>query len=193
MSARNRRYQARRLSDELLQQMGQDLTPVRKDEFLVYRGAERTPIISISAPGRGRFTRHAIRMIGDLAEDWRQSSRFPQALRALRGGLASYILMEPVVTYDQHAPDQYPINWARGNRLAYIDLLPILQPRNLDVAQEYVAELPVSLEDLPNGKSYLVVDLSDVHIRREKEIPKEAEAEFEAQDEDLTGDHADNG
>lgn len=167
--------------------MAQELKPVRKDEFVVYRGGERTPILSISAPGRGRFTRHAIRLIGDLAEEWKLDSRFPQALKAQTGGVAGYILMEPVLHYDQNAPDQYPINWARGNRLAYIDLLPILQPRNLEVSKDYVAEAPVSLEKLGNDRYYLVLHLIDIQVRREKDIAKEEEGEFEARDEDLKG------
>lgn len=179
MSARNPIGAPQPLDPKLLEQLSQQVESLRKDEVTVYRGHERLSLISFAAPARGRLTRQAMKRLGDCAERRGHDSRYPAALRARKGAVAGYALFEPLTTYDQHAPDQYPIRWSKGYRQAHVDLLPILQPRNLQVPKGYVAEMPLSLEDLPNGLGWhLILHLLESHVRAVKEIPKEEEADF---------------
>ena len=185
MSARNPVGTPQPLDPNTLELLSRTLTPIRKDEVIVYRGAERLSIISFRAPARGRLSRHAIRLLGDCAEHYKQGSRYPGALRASQGELAGFAVFEPVAEYDAAAPDQYQIKWTKGYKQASIDLLQVLQPRNLQVSRGHVAEMPFTLESLPNNVGLrLVLHLLEAHVRVIKEIPKEEEANFTNDDAD---------
>lgn len=187
MTRRNHDGVAPRLSPELLKQIEQSLRPINKDEVTIYRKNERPPILSLSSPARGRFSAHAIRLIGDCAKLWGQESRHPQALQAHDSDVPGFILFEPVVRYDATAPNQYPISWTDGFHRAYIELRPILQPRNLETPPGYISEMAVSLEALPSGTHYLFLHTGGAKTRPEGDLTPEEEQDFTASDEDLAG------
>lgn len=164
------------LSPQILAQLGANLEPIRKDTQPIYRGQERVPLLSVRSPASGRFLAHAIDLIGDCSEKRRLESRYPQALRALKGGVPGYILMEPIQVHDPTAPDQYELKWYRGNQIAAIDLLEILQPRNLEVPKGFVSEMPVSLEQI-NTAAFIVIHTGDATVRPEGAADREQPAE----------------
>lgn len=187
VSPKNESGAAPALSADVLRQMAEGLESIRKDEVTVYRGTERRAILSLASPARGRLSAHSIRLVGDCCARRGLASRHPQALKAYRGKLAGYILFEPVEVHDPTQTDQYEINWYKGNRVAFVDLLEIMQPRNLEVPQGYVSEMPVSLEQLPGAGWLIVLHSGAATVRPEKEVTPEEEEQFTATDEDLLG------
>ncbi len=77
----------------------------------VRRGNVRDPFISVENPAQGRFSALAIKLIGKCARSRGMDSRFPEALRALKGSVSGYFIFEPVERYDQADPSQIPIHW----------------------------------------------------------------------------------
>lgn len=186
MSARNPNGTPQPLETRLLEQLAQDIEPLRKDEVTVYRGHERLALISFAAPANGRLTRHAMRLLGDCCQHHGLDSRFPKALRGQKGALPGFVLFEPLMTFDRHAQDQFEIKWSKGFRQAHIQLLEILQPRNLQVPKGYIAEMPLTLAKLPNGVGWrLILHLMEAHVRPVNEVPKSEEEDFINKDEDL--------
>jgi len=76
----------------------------------------------------------------------------------------------PINLYDPDAPDQYPLNWYKGNRQANIDLLAVLQPRNLQVPPGFVFEIPVSVDELPGAGYYLLLHTGTASLRSENQV-----------------------
>lgn len=183
MVRRNRTAAAAPLSNTVKQQLAQNLQPIRKDEAVLYRSNERDPLVSVRSPALGHLTSHAVRLIGDCMEKRRQESRQPQALRAFKGAVPGFVIMEPVTLWDPTALDQYELNWYRGNRRATVDLRPILQPRNLEVPPGYVAEMPVSLEELPNSGWFILLHSGDAVVRLEGDVDRIPPDDLDDEDE----------
>lgn len=177
MSGQNTNGVAPGIPQELLKQIAESLKPIYKDQVPVYRRNERPPLVSVESPARGRFSAHGIRLVGDLAQAWGQESRYPQALRANGSDVPGFVLFEPVQLWDANAPDQYQIIWGDGFKRALIDLRPILQPRNLEAPTGFVREMPVSLHQLPTGKTYLFLHTGGSKVRAEGEVAAEEEQE----------------
>ncbi len=179
------------LDQTLRQKLASSLRPITKDEVTVFKGNERRPIISVESPAQARFSAHAIKLIGKCARARGLESRFPQALRALRGGVPGYLVFEPVMTYDASDSSLFELNWYDGNRVIRMNMIQLLQPRNLEVPKGFVSEMPVSLEEL-GGKQYIVIHSGDAIIRDKNEITEEEERTLlTATDDDLKDDPED--
>ncbi len=153
------------LPAEVRAELAQSLEPVRKDAFLIHRRNAREAMLSVSSPGYGKFSALAVRLITECARLRNVDTPFPRAFRIYRGKVAGYFLLEPLMQYDETDPEQYPIRWYEGFRVAKIDLLPVLQPHNLDVPRGYVMEVAVTLETLPEAGPFLVLHVGDAAIR----------------------------
>lgn len=168
------------LSNELLKKLAESMVPIEKDEAAVLRGNERRPLFCVTSPARGRATARAIDVIGDCADSWGLSSRHPQAMKVLEGSVKDYLVGVPVEIYHPAATDQYKINWYNGYTQAYIDLLPVFQPRNLQVPTGFVNEIPVSAQDFPDGKVYLLIHIKEGQLRTATDQDKPAEEQVAA-------------
>lgn len=167
----------RRLSPEMLQQLADGLTPVKKGTVPVPKGNQRESMISVVTPAMGRLPRLSIRLVGDCAQACNLESRTPGALRADKNDkLPGYLVFEPVQTYDKTALDHYELKWSDGNRALSIDLMEILQPRNMVVPKGYVTEIPLVLDELPTGRSVLILYLHDAKTREMRSAEREAQA-----------------
>lgn len=167
------------LTEALRQQLAQSLVPIRRDEVPIYRGQERRPIFAVESPAHGRGTAKTCSLIHDCSKQRNLESDKPGALRINKTAVSGYLAAEPVLKYDQFTPDLYELTWPAGRSRVDIDLLPILQPRNLEVPQGYVTEIPVSLETL-NGKAYLILHLDAAETRTIQEMSEEQKAAMAA-------------
>jgi len=167
---RNRKFTAPALSDAVKAQIAQSMVPVRQDEVMVIRGKERTPLASVRCPALTTFLMHGAKLIRSCAKKRNLETDLPGALRIHRTAVTGYVTAEPVAKFDSNAADQYELKWDNTKTRASINLLPVLQPRNLEVAEGFVMEIPVSLEML-NNSPYLVLHLGDAHTREEEEGP----------------------
>lgn len=176
------------ISAALLAEIEKGLRPIRKDEATIYRGNERRPIFSVRSPAYGYASVKAAILIGDCAVANNLESRAPEALQALGSTVPGYVIFRPVEIYDPNQKDQYPLSWRKGNRVVSVNLLEILQPRNLEVPKGYVAEMPVSIETLPSGGTYVFLHTGESVIRveranEEEELNRESVDEVAAAEE----------
>lgn len=172
MTKKNKTGMAHAVPTNVLDQIAQSLKPALKDP-VIYRRNERPPIVTSTSTCRSRFSSHGIRLIGELAFKLGQESRHPQALRAVTSDVPGYLLFEPVQIYDSNARDQYEVSWEGGYKRASLELRPLLQPRNLEAPQGFVYEMPLSLQVLRTGQSYLFVHTGEAKIRPEGEAQEE--------------------
>jgi hypothetical protein len=173
MAKRDRqRIEAIQLTADQIQILAKGgLQPINKDETTVYRGNEQSTIVSIGSPAYGRYPVNSVTLIGDLAEERRQQSRYPEALEFSRTVLTGIVTAEPVPVYDQSKPNQYKLLWNDRKNGATQDLLPILQPLNMPVAAGFVMEVPISATRLGGPHRVLVFYLNQAQIREEEEGP----------------------
>lgn len=172
MAPRNLKGAAPAIDKRVLEQMAESLEVVKKGEERVYRGNERHPILSVSAPAHGVFSAHGVDLIKECAVKRKLESQVPQALRVLKSAVPGYMILEPLDHFDPTQPDQFQLLWYRGNQQATIELLEAFQPRNLEVPAGYVSEMPLSLEDLPRRGCFLILHTGDAVVRaEEKEAP----------------------
>ncbi len=160
------------LPAEVRAELAQSLEPIRKDAHVIYRRNTREAMLSVDSPGYGKFSALAVRLIGECARLRNVDTPFPQAVRIFRGKVAGYFLLEPLMQYDETDPEQYPLRWYEGNRVAKIDLLPALQPHNLDVHKGYVMEVAVTLETLPEAGPFVVLHVGEAEMRPKKSRKK---------------------
>ncbi|HLN60921.1 MAG TPA: hypothetical protein VK464_05160 [Symbiobacteriaceae bacterium] len=157
---------ARVLSADLLQNLVQGLKPITKDTTPVLKGKEREPMISYYSPAYGRINKGAVALVVRSAKDRKLDTSAPGALRLLNNDdVPGYIVLEPVLQYDRTAKDQYELIWSKGNSVAHIDMLTVMQPRNMEVPKGYVNEIPLSLQTLPGNSSLLILHLADAEMR----------------------------
>jgi len=186
VTRRNLKGVAPVLSAEVKQQLASTLEAVKKNVETIYRGTERLPILSVRSPGQAKLTAHTCRLVRTCCRQRNLETTRPAAVLVRRGSVGGYLMLEPLVKFDPNAPDQYALAWHSTKSEAYVDLLPVLQPRNLEVAAGSVMEVPVSLEDLA-GKPYLVLHLAVATTRAvtkmSREDPAEVDEESEGDDE----------
>ncbi len=171
MVKQNQIGKAPSLAPEVLEKIAMTLRPISKTPVTTRN--LRAPLFIMESPARGRFTALGIRLVGDLAVSWGLESRFPQALQANDSDVPGYVVFTPVALYDSQVEDQYEISWYEGFRRATMDLRPIMQPRNLEVPEGFVSEIPVSVEQLPDGKSYLFLHVGALNVRPKSEADAE--------------------
>ena len=174
---KRREVSARKLTPEMLQALAAGLKPLTRDESALVKGNEREAIIAFSCPAYGRLPKHSIRLVRAAAKQRGLETITPGALRVLKNeNLLGYLVLEPVVTYDSAASDQYQLRWERGGRVAYVEMLSLLQPRNMAVPKGFVSEIPLSMETLPTGTHpVLILHLTDA-VMREVESTQPASA-----------------
>lgn len=127
---------------------------------------------------QGAFTpTHSLRQLRLCAERRRLETTNPPAIKIHKTALAGHLLIEPLATYDKNAPDQYEVKWLQGFRQAYVDLLPVLQPRNMEVPKGFVTEVPVLADELGPNQHYLILFLNDAVTRELDEVMEQDEAE----------------
>lgn len=183
MASRRTKPTAPPLNDQLRQQLVKGLQPFQPHEApqVIYRRNAVTPVLSIRTPGAGRFVVHGVRLLVECAQHRGLPTRVPGALQRLKSAVPGILIMEPVVTYDPRAVEQYELKWYRGNSQVNVDLLPILQPLNLEVPKGYVMEVPLSVENL-SGLHYLLLHLNTAKTRAIK--PDEKKKDGESEDDD---------
>lgn len=192
MSSRRTKPTAPPLTDEQRQQLLKSLQPYQPNEPVptVYRGNAVSPLVSVRSPASGRFPAHGVRLIGDCAQHRGLTTRTPGALQRLKSAVPGIVIMEPVVTWNPMAVEQYELKWYKGNTVVRLDLLPILQPINMTVPRGYVMEVPISMEKL-NDKYYLLLHLSSALTRSVK--PAEEKEDEEDTDKDKINKNKNDG
>ena len=166
----------RSLSPEVLQQLLSGLKPVEKGTTPALKGNQRESMIAVIHPAYGRLPKLSIQYVRDAAKACGLKTTTPGALRAQdNDNLPSYLVFEPVQTYDETSPDQYELRWTNGNRTLYIDLMEILKPRNMVVPKGFVTEIPLALQPLPDGRALLILHLHDAETREITVVEREAQ------------------
>lgn len=157
------------LPEAIRQALNQNLQPLRKDEVIIQTGNERLPIASVRSPGSAKLLMNACKAVRTSARKRSMETDAPPALRILRTTMSNYVVAEPVARYDSAATDQYELKWNDKKTEAHMDLLPLLQPRNMEVPQGFVTEIPITLENVNNWS--LVLHLGEASTREESEGP----------------------
>lgn len=176
MTRRNLKRLAPPISDVLRQELAKGLARFQAPEAEVFKGNLTLPMVSVRPPGGGRINRMGSDLVGECARRRGHSGSTPGALRRLKSPVPGYEVFEPEVKFDETVPELYELKWDRGNAEARIDLLPMLQPKSMEVPAGYVTEIQMTLEDL-GGRYYILLHL---HHAKTRPIKKEQDAEASA-------------
>lgn len=159
------RKSAPRIPGEVMDQLAAGLVPLEKDPRLLEHPSLREALLSVGNPATARFNVRSARLVGDACASRKWETKTPGAMRVLKGSVPGYLLLEPVLHYDSAAADQYQLNWSKGGRRASISLTGAFLPLGLEVPEDWVWEVPVSLEDLGKQGQMIVLHL---HARTER-------------------------
>jgi len=187
--AKNRKVVAPKLTSAQIQQLAQGMAPIQNEEAV--RGQERFPIASIRHPAAARFPKHGANLIKACAGRRSLESDFPAALRFHKTGISTILAAEPLAKFDPHATDQHELKWSDDNVSALMDMLLILQPRNMEVAEGFVMEMPIALEQV-GQQWFLLFHLADAVTRVEEEGPPRKKKTGEASGDKNKGDKSGN-
>jgi hypothetical protein len=170
--AKRQRVEPKGLTPEELQLLAQGgFKPINKDEVQVYKGNEQGTMASVGSPAYARYPVNTVTLIGDLAAERKQPSRYPAALEFSNTVLTGIVTAVPVADYEETKPNQYRLLYNGRKNAATQDLLPILGPRNMQVNAGYVLEIPISAAKLDGQYRVLVFHLNQAQIREEEEGP----------------------
>lgn len=147
-----------------------DLVLVKRSETEVYRGQERLPLLSLRSPAYGFFSsRGTERMVQVCAARGLGTNR-PNRLEIHYSNTARAIIGVPMIVTDAaDDEDLFEITWNESQGRAAINLLELLQPRNMTVPRDQIMELPISVREVSNLGHCLVIDMSEPVYRSVRE------------------------
>lgn len=148
-----------------------DLIPVKRTETEVYRGNERTPMLSIGSPARGLFNARASSRIAQIADRRSLGSQRPNRFQIHYSNSALSMVIVPMLMAETDDEDLFEVLWTDRDGRAQVNLMEVLQPRNMMVPRGQVMELPVRIEDLPTLGPCIVVDMRAPVFRTVREEP----------------------
>ncbi|HYF76523.1 MAG TPA: hypothetical protein VD973_05305 [Symbiobacteriaceae bacterium] len=170
MGKRKRMIKHVELTEAQLTLLAQSMTPARKDEAQVYRGTEQGIMASVKSPAYARLPLHTIGKIMLLAQARNLETEYPEALRFLKTALTGVFTAEPVAKYVESQTDLYELIWADDKKSAAVDLLYLLQPRNMQVAPGFVLDLPVTVRPIGRDE-FLIFHFNEGELREEEVGP----------------------
>jgi hypothetical protein len=170
MAKRKRMIKAPKLTAEEYALLQQTMTPARKDESQVVKGTQQGIMASVRSPAYARLPLLTVGKLMLLAKNRKQETEYPEALRFHKTALTGVFTAEPVAKYDESQTDLYQLTWSDDKKTASVDLLPLLQPRNMQVAPGFVNDVPITVQSI-NKAEYLIFHFNEGELREEEEGP----------------------
>lgn len=179
MAMRKRMIKDVKLTEAELTLLAQSMTPARKDEAQVFKGTEQGIMASVKNPAYARLPLHTVAKIMLLAKTRKLETEYPEALRFHKTALTGVFTAEPVAKYDEAQTDLYELKWNDDKKSAAVDLLPLLQPRNMEVAPGFVNDVPITIRAI--GKvDFMIFHFNEGELREEEEGPPRPRKKKEA-------------
>lgn len=159
-----------------------DLARIKRSETEVYRGNERTPLLLIRSPAAGAFNARGTDRVVQVSRSRGLGTDRPNRFDIHYSAAAQAIMAVPMLVNEEtEDEDLFEVKWPDSVTLANVNLIELLQPRNMAVPRGQVMEVPVRVQSVPElGGDCLVIDLSQPvyrNIREERTAESAAAAQ----------------
>lgn len=147
-----------------------DLQRINRTEAEVYRGNEKTPTLTLKSPAYGIFNSRGTERVTKVSTVRGLGTAKPNRFELYYSNSSRTIIAVPqLVTEATDDEDLFEVLWSDVQGRATVNLIELLQPRNMTVPQGQVMELPVRVEEIEALGTCLVVDMSEPVYRQVRE------------------------